>query len=497
VPTQFTTNFFDLTHQVLADQVKQYSQSGRELENGQAIYKVDLGTPNSYKVDFSSGNQIDGPLPNVGQMVYFKAKNTNTDPSTLTIISPSGELPPIPLVKEGNRPLNSGDISADQAVSLIYLEDDGGGNGRFEILGAVTPGGQVGDIVSSYRPAISGHLEANGQILSQVDYPELFSQIGSLPQLPADNSPPFTWTEKIAPPTPNYGTYYTFFWHQGQWYAAGSSGLLVTSLDGVNWTHIATLGTSGITGLAHGNGLFVAVTDSGKIYTSPNAYSWTLRTTPSTQARKCVAYGNGRFIAGGSSSQPLWSSLNGITWSVIAAPNSDEIRDIIYANGQFVAVGSYSTVRLALWTSPDGITWTNRPASGSGAISGVAYGNGIYLAVASNGRVWTSPDAITWADQLVGSLASYSVVFGNGVFLFSSFAISVDGKNSASLIRPSQSYAVGGVGFGNGTFVAGVQYSRMWTSLGAPSLTYDPATEFRLPSIDPPAPGMKTFIKAR
>ena len=507
MPTNFNTDFSDLTHQVFAEHVKQYSASIRQLESGEALYRDDIGTPNAYKVNFSSGNQITGPLPEIGQVLYFKANNSNSNASTLTIVSPTGELTPIPLVREGNRPVREGDILEEQVLSVIYLEDDGGGNGRFEIIGAISQGGRVGDIVSSYRSAISGYLEANGQVLEQAQYPELFSLIGLLPEIPGEGSQADTWIETIV--SPPYNLFSPILFAQEKWYAVGrSGGPLLTSQDGLSWSQIATLGYW-INGLVYGNGLFVAAGNSGEILTSPNAVTWTQRTTPSTTKRTSVAYGNGRFVAAGNYPQPLWGSADGINWSVITPPSQvTYIRGIVFANNQFVAAGSNTDGSiLTFWTSPDGINWTNRPAPGTGIVNDIAYGNGIYLIVAQNGRVWTSPDGITWSDTLlgpptIGGPPIAKVTFGNGIFLLAmstspgSFGITIDGKSHNLVYKSSVSgTGIGAVAFGNGTFVAGVSNSRMWTSPGTPAATYNPLTHFRLPLIPPPAEGMKTFIR--
>mgnify|MGYP000515944570 FL=1 len=124
-----------------ANHIKQLFTPVKDLEDGSALYRLDTGSADAYKVDFSSGNQISSAQP--GQVVNFKASNANTGASTLTITGPSGDLAAIPLVKKGNTPLASGDIVAEQAISTIYVEDTGGGNGRFEILGGVGGSGGI------------------------------------------------------------------------------------------------------------------------------------------------------------------------------------------------------------------------------------------------------------------------------------------------------------------------------------------------------------------
>ena len=124
-----------------ADHIKQIFKPTEDLENGTALFSADNGVADAYKVDFSSGNEIAGPTPAEGQVINFRASSNNTGASTLTITGPGGDLTAISLVKKGNVALAASDIVAGQVVSALYVEDSGGGNGRFEMIGGVSSGG--------------------------------------------------------------------------------------------------------------------------------------------------------------------------------------------------------------------------------------------------------------------------------------------------------------------------------------------------------------------
>ena len=115
-----------------------------------------------------------------------------------------------------------------------------------------------------------------------------------------------------------------------------------TSADGLTWTERSgsvagsSTATSALSGVARGNGVFVAVggyedsPTTGVVYTSPDAINWTKRT----------------FVGGG-------------------------LRDVCWTGVLFVAVGCSSAgskTAGGIYTSPDGVTWTPQSASGCGAL---------------------------------------------------------------------------------------------------------------------------------
>ena len=65
----------------------------------------------------------------------------------------------------------------------------------------------------------------------------------------------------------------------GLWVAAGASGMLATSPDGINWTQgTSSFGTTILT-IAHNGVQWVAAGDSGLLATSPDGINWTQGTS--------------------------------------------------------------------------------------------------------------------------------------------------------------------------------------------------------------------------
>lgn len=108
-----------------------------DLEEGQAFFRDDIGSANTYKVNFAGAgsNKNQFTAYKKGQLVVFKAANGNSGASTLQIVGPSGNLSAVPLTKSGNTTLSSGDIQAGQMVASVYNDA-----GRFEMLGVSTVG---------------------------------------------------------------------------------------------------------------------------------------------------------------------------------------------------------------------------------------------------------------------------------------------------------------------------------------------------------------------
>ena len=64
---------------------------------------------------------------------------------------------------------------------------------------------------------------------------------------------------------------------------------------------------SNLSGVAYGNGTFVAVGDTGTILTSPDGVAWDSRTSGTSNLLVGVTYGNGTFVAVGSNGTILQS----------------------------------------------------------------------------------------------------------------------------------------------------------------------------------------------
>lgn len=206
-----------------------------------------------------------------------------------------------------------------------------------------------------------------------------------------------TWSTGAALGTGNlqgatYGTVYV---------AAGTSGALFSSADGIAWTALTNpLPAANFNAASYYGGNYLVAGAGGAILRSPDAVTWTAQTSGTTNDLYAVSnYGTAGFVATGATGTIL-TSIDGITWSVIPPITANTLFGITYGNSKYVAVGAAGT----LLTSTDGRTWNSQISNTSNMLKGVAYapvigttGTGTFVAVGANGMVVTSIDGgATW-----------------------------------------------------------------------------------------------------
>jgi len=197
-----------------------------------------------------------------------------------------------------------------------------------------------------------------------------------------------------------------------------------------------------------------------------------------------VAYGNGKFVAVSNGSFNLLHSNDGLTWETVTV-GSYGLSDVIYADGKFVAVGAeFSGVDLItnVEVSTDGVSWTRyNPFTNGIAPKAITYGNGLFVVVGNGGgnRVMTSTNGVSWTlRSVLGNDDSWnSVAFGNNTFV----AVSTSGgqKNMYSTDGISWTGSATIIGtkviFANGKFTTGRNYSTDGISWTASDLGVSPA----------------------
>jgi len=172
----------------------------------------------------------------------------------------------------------------------------------------------------------------------------------------------------------------------------------------------------------NGSNLYVAAGTSGVLYSSPDGITWTSRTSGfSTNTIRKVAYGNGLWVAVGNSGT-LTTSTDGITWTARTANvSTNTIYDVKYANSIWVAVaaGGGVTNTGGIIYSTDGITWTRKSQSLTvGAIYYSVVWNGTNWIVgathSTNNYLYASTPSGTWTAGATGTNAANVYVFWDG-----------------------------------------------------------------------------------
>ena len=254
--------------------------------------------------------------------------------------------------------------------------------------------------------------------------------------------------------------------------------IAATSPDGVSWTTVTGLSNVG-SGVAFGNGIFVAPAGN-RVLISSDGLSWMTWLLDSDRLSGGISYGNGVFTATGRPVGTMYASSDGVQWTEQDSRLNIELLGVTYGKNGFVAVGRSG----AISASPDGATWS--PMS-SGQIFGLQFVNVAYLNdqffavgyaysdVVKGGTVFTSPDGANWTPLQACRSGLYSIAYGNGMYVAmgvgghwatSSDGITWTGRSAELFFNGQPGY---GVAFGNNTFVAvgGYEGPPGWTLIGA------------------------------
>lgn len=202
----------------------------------------------------------------------------------------------------------------------------------------------------------------------------------------------------------------------GQFLQSTGSGVQWAS-GSITWTQ-RLLGTGGINTIAYnGTNLYVAAGTSGYLATSPDGITWTSRTSGfGANTINKVIFANSIWVAVGANGT-ITTSTDAITWTARTSNMStNPIFDITYANSLFVAVGEGAAGGTGgITTSSNGTTWTKQttPGSTTANLYVVAYGNGYWVVGGSNNTTNTlySTNATTWTGQATGSGALVNGLF--------------------------------------------------------------------------------------
>lgn len=198
----------------------------------------------------------------------------------------------------------------------------------------------------------------------------------------------------------------------GIFVAVGEGGAVVRSSDGVAWVSQTLPGGRWLVGVGFGNGMFVVVGESGAIFTSADGVRWTARTSGTTGRINGVAYGGGRWLAVAETGEVL-ASADATTWRRLQ-PSPDRLRGVIFAYGQFVVTGDNGLVR----TTVDDFTFEEKALPDALFVESVANARRQFLAVGEAGYAIASADTITWRRLVTGTTAHLrGVTFFNGQFV--------------------------------------------------------------------------------
>ena len=237
------------------------------------------------------------------------------------------------------------------------------------------------------------------------------------------NSDPIYQT--TIPNQPEYANWTGVAYGNGYFVAVSSEGKVSRSRDGRYWSYIIHGSSYHWNSISFGNGVFVALPIYGQYcgVSSDNGSTWNIVDLSALNASPySVTFGSGKFIVSAAYGKIL-SSTDGQNWSQVSGDiGSDPYKQYSgiasFTNNKFFIVGFTCGIRV----SSDGQNWSsyNFPTS-SGTYSPVAYGNGVYvISVYGTNKVYTSTNGTTWVSTVSSSLPSTSwgrICFTNNHFV--------------------------------------------------------------------------------
>ncbi len=258
------------------------------------------------------------------------------------------------------------------------------------------------------------------------------------------------WVQQTAPSS----TGFTAVTYGTNGFVAISGSQSWLSTDGINWSAPSTLPGGGSYGaIVYGNSTYVAImvspTAGTQAATSPDGVTWTSQILPSG-AWTGIAFGNGIFVAVtgkyATSSNIAAYSTNGSTWTSATLPVSATGRAIAFGNGKFVCIDA----ALNSYYSTNGATWTtgaNYPFTGSGNQCVLTFGNGVFMgsccqSATANTAATTSLDGINWTQVALPSSTTWgNICFGNGLFCMTSMVSGGATIAATAWVNPSSNSA--------------------------------------------------------
>ncbi|MCX6807656.1 MAG: hypothetical protein NTZ80_02545, partial [Patescibacteria group bacterium] len=269
----------------------------------------------------------------------------------------------------------------------------------------------------------------------------------------------------------------------GIWIAVGNAPM-IRSQNGVLWEQVKLTDVPAnehITGIAYGNGIFIASTiRSGQILRSKDkGITWeTVHTVTGSNNETKVAYGNGKFVVTRPDGLVL-SSASGDpgTWQSIDLKTN--IRALAYGNGKFMIGEAKGDKIENIYTSADGYNFeiTNVKSAEIPRMDALVYGNGTWVSTGEKGGgyCFSNDDGATWTcknDLLKDPAKFYAAVYAGGKFILAGDGntapmpvfISSDQSQSYIEAKTTARSMLLGLGAGGGKLIAigargGLSYS--------------------------------------
>ncbi|MEX2607775.1 MAG: S8 family serine peptidase [Kiritimatiellia bacterium] len=315
--------------------------------------------------------------------------------------------------------------------------------------------------------------------------------------LKVTENPLSNW-KRVLPMTPGLDLDNAFF-AGGRFFATSDSnlshdGALYTSPDGVSWNKAELDGTlTTITGIAYGNGKYVAVGGRGSrggIAVSDDGVFWEFaREELGSSHFSSVVFGNGIFVTKRAISWDdntvFFTSSDGVNWSTAVLDNVELYNPILFGNGTFL------TDRFGVhYTSTDGSSWLAHDVSDvlSTSTGALTYHDGFFYKLSGSGftsmGLYRSVDGISWdvisGPGNLGVFPSNTLYYDGEYFIATNSTgprISTTGTgfttHSGNLTGDHTQGSIKDFAIGNGTIIGITETGRILSGSTVTDLTFD------------------------
>jgi Phage Tail Collar Domain len=379
-------------------------------------------------------------------------------------------------------------VASSDAATKAYVDAASTGAGGFttgmEVYSATNPG--------------AGWLPANGATYPISSYPTLASKLGAIVNGSFAFSTATTFTNGYACTNISYanGFFYTFT-------PTGTTPVYQYSTNGTSFTTLTVPFTASWI-VAYGNNTWVGVDGNGILATSTNGTSWTTHPSLGTGNASVftIMFGNGKFVIGLTQGR-FATSTDGITWTISASVNASAgVSSIAFGNGIFMATCGNATV----YTSTDAITWSSHSTGGTTNYisTSVAFANGTFAVLDSGAFVQITTNGTSWTTHGSYGGGGVQIVASGGMFAMMTRA-TTSSSSAPSMYKSTDGinwtgYSTGlsygySIAFGAGVIITTGSTTSVTLVTYAKPFTYNPDTQFLLPSLTaytPAVPYIKT-----
>ncbi|MBC7765440.1 MAG: InlB B-repeat-containing protein [Hyphomonadaceae bacterium] len=174
------------------------------------------------------------------------------------------------------------------------------------------------------------------------------------------------WVERYAVPYKN-SSFQGVTYGNNLFVAVGNEGMICTSADGINWQTQLMGSAYSFFDVVYGNGIFIAVgaNAQGVILTSINGTDWTEQNGSFPSVLRGVSFCNDTFMAVGDGGVIL-TSVDGVdNWTLRTAGTTDTLNKVCGANDSFIVAGNYGQILQSGIIPTNTITVTFNSTGGS------------------------------------------------------------------------------------------------------------------------------------